>query len=62
MILILKNDVCHNREFQGTRENFWLWIAVEESEKGGINNYRMPITGQILLRGFVYSLFSSHLI
>lgn len=62
MILTLKNDVCHNREFQGTRENFWLWIEVEESDKEGINNYRISITGQTLLRGFVCSLFSSHLI
>ena len=20
----LKNNVCHNREFQGTKDNFWL--------------------------------------
>lgn len=62
IILTLKNDVCHNREFQGTRENFWSGIAAEENDKGGINNYRMPITGQIPLKDFVYSLFSSHLI
>ena len=40
--------MCHNREFEGTRDNFWLGIPVKGSEKEGINNYRMPTTGQVL--------------